>query len=161
MLFFCMVCFGQHTNEKIELKKLKLFDKGLCKIIANSIKHEKKCDYYSDDLIFTISVNKSESGVSLIIETIEDKNIALGLKPVGYFKKENHLFLVDGYDWNKFFASSNQKKEFRYVKYDPTYQEPNSEKIIVHYFTDDSFSQWEYVYNDGNFKLKNKSKSCE
>ncbi len=160
-LFFSMVCYGQHTDEKIELEKFKLIEGKLCKIITNSIKHEKKCDYYSNDLIFTISANQIESGISLLIETIEDKNIALGLKPTGYFKKDKHLFLVDGNGWSQFFISSNQKKEFEYVKYDPTFQDPNNKKIVVHYFTDDSFSQWQYIYEKGEFKLKNTSTFCK
>ncbi len=160
LLISSSICYAQHTKEKIELQKMEIVNDELNSILDDIIMNEKKCSYYDCKLIFAITIEKRDDEISLIVESLKDKNIALVLEPYGYFTKDKHLFVIDGVKSNDLFSMSKKKKNFKYVKYDPTYKDPKTGKIIVHTFTDDSFSQWEYTYNNKSFSLRSKISFC-
>lgn len=154
--------YGQHQELELELSKLELNNENF-KIILNSIiKHEKKCVYYTPNLIFTVNIMRSKNKISIIVESIDDKNIALDLKPCGFFYQEGHLFLIKGNMVNCFFSKTEIKTEFKYMEYDIYYEEYNEEGLrILRIILDDSFSQWEFSFSKGDFLLENKSTYCE
>ena len=157
-------CLAQHVERKISIEKLSASNSKLDSIINDFVDQEKKCSYYSCELIFTIGVNRigfDSDQYSILIESLEDRNIALGLEPKGYFKDRGHFFLIDGDSYQHFFTGSLNFKEFEYLKYDPTYQEPGSDEIVINVFTDDSYSQQEWKFGDDIFVLLNSYNSCE
>lgn len=154
--------YGQHKEKEIELGKLELKSENFKTILDSIIEHEKICDYYKPDLLFTINIKKTSDHASILIESIDDKNIAFDLKPYGFFYRGKHLFLVDGDILACLLVKTEIKTKFEYLEYDVFYEEYNDKgQRILRIIIDDSFSQWEFLYSQGNLTLANKSTTCE
>lgn len=153
--------YGQHKHKEINLIQLNISNTELDSTLDLIINQEKKCSYYSCDLLFGITINKNKEDTYLVIDSLLDENIALGLNPYGYFYYKNHLFLVDGDMENQLLNKAEKKRKFKYLEYDPTYQPKNGEKKKIFVFTDDSFSQWEFLYTDQRLLLKKKTSFCD
>jgi hypothetical protein len=152
--------FSQHKEKIIELKCLEVKNEGLSLVLDSILTNEKKCTYFNNKLIFVINVKKLGKNSLLQIESIKDKNIAIDQNSYGYFNFKNHLFFVGGEFSYDLFTDSKKLKKFNYLDYDPRYQENNS-NVVITVFTDDSFSQWEFIFVKGQFILKSKSTNCE
>ncbi|RFN59606.1 hypothetical protein [Marixanthomonas ophiurae] len=157
-----LIGFGQHKEISVELNKLELRNDNFNTVLDSLVKHEKVCNYYSTELLFTIDIHKTFDNASILIESIDDKNIAFDLDPNGFFYYDKHLFLVIGDKLNSIFIESQIKKTFEYLEYDIFYKEYDSkERRILRIIHDDSFSQWEFLYDTENLILINKSTTCE
>lgn len=160
ILFFnSWIAFSQHIKKQNELVHLTIPNKDVCTILDSIVVAEKKCEYYNKNLIFTINIRKVENDYSVIIESIIDSNIVQRLDPYGYFYYQKHLIVVDGDTCESIFSKTKEKRKFKYIKYDPTYQE-QGKPFKVYYFNDDSFSQWSFWYINNKFKFDSKSSSC-
>jgi hypothetical protein len=157
----CLLSYGQHKNKEINLIELNINDNKLDDVLDSIISQEKKCNYYNCDLVFGITINKSEEDAYLVIDSLLDENIALGLNPYGYFYYDKHLFLVDGDMESQLLDKTKKNKKFKYLEYDPTYKPKNGEKKKIFVFTDDSFSQWEFLYRNQKLLLQKKTSSCD
>ena len=153
----CLLSYGQHKNKEIALIQLNINNNELETALDSIINEEKKCGYYSYGLMFGITINQVEDNAHLVIDYFLDKNIALGLNPYGYFYHKKHLFFVDGDVSDQLLNKTNKKKDFKYLEYDPTYKPKDGENRKIFVFTDDSFSQWEFLYENQKLILKNHS----
>ncbi len=145
---------AQHKEKEILLKNLEIQNRQLTPILDSIVNHEKKCDYYSCKLTFTINVKSSTFYPSFTIESISDRNLALSLEPYGYFYKKGHLFIVDGDMSNELFAKQEESKKFKFLEYDTSFEEYDSEgRRILRVVTDDSFTMWEYQLASGNIEF--------
>ncbi|NCT18964.1 MAG: hypothetical protein GW771_12110 [Flavobacteriia bacterium] len=161
LLLSCLSGYSQHKNKEINLVQLGINNTELDLALDSIINQEKKCSYYTCDLIFGITINKNEEDTYLVIDSLLDKNIAFGLNPYGYFYYKKHLFLVDGDVSSQLLDRTEKKRNFKYLEYDPTYIPKNGEKKKIFVFTDDSFSQWEFLYKNQKLLLKKKTSSCD
>lgn len=159
LLFNNWVTFSQHIKKQNELVHLTFVNKDICTILDSIVIAEKKCEYYNKRLIFSISIRKIDNAYSIIIESMGDSNIAYGSSEYGYFYYQNHLMLVDGDTCESVFSKTKEKKKFKYIQYDPFYQEKGN-PMKVYYFSDDSFSQWSFWFTDNKFKFESKSSFC-
>jgi len=159
-LFVGLIANSQHTIKTIELSKLKIERDELVYILDSMIIHEKRCEYYDSNLVFGINIRKSDSNYFINIQSENDKNIVLGLKPYGYTYYQNHLFFVSG-DYNEnLFQKSGEKKIFKYLKYNIL--NTNEKKERVKYtVTDDSFTIWWFWYINEKFFWGGKASYCE
>lgn len=157
----CLLGYSQHKNKEANLIQLNIENNELNNTLDSIINQEKKCSYYSCDLIFGITLNKSNQDAYLVVDSLLDENIALGLNPYGYFYYKKHLFLVDGDIASQLLSKTEKIKKFKYLIYDPTYKPKNGEKKKIFVFTDDSFSQWEFLYSNQKLLLKKKTFSCD
>ena len=157
-----LIMYGQHKEKTMELAKIEVKRENFKSILNSLIQHEKICDYYSPDLLFVINIKKKSVHTSILIESIDDKNIALDLKPYGYFYRGNHLFLVVGDKLDCLLSITEIKNEFEYLEYDIFYEEYNDEgQRILRVILDDSFSQWEFSYSGKNLILTKQNTACE
>ena len=92
----CLFVYSQHKSKEANLVQLNISNNDFDSTLDSIISQEKKCSYYSCDLIFGITLNKRNQDTYLIIDSLLDENIALGLNPYGYFYYRRHLFFVDG-----------------------------------------------------------------
>ncbi len=144
-------------DQAVALRKvtvLKITNENLLPILDSIIQHEKKCVYYSSDLVFSIhrqAVNDSIAefqigGIgSMLVDLGEDYY-------KGCFEHKGHTFLVVGQDVDTtIFADTDEQKEFRIYKTD--WVTDRGETVLID-FEDDQFSYWVYHYLDSSFYLK-------
>ncbi|HOB78194.1 MAG TPA: hypothetical protein PKI65_06850, partial [Bacteroidales bacterium] len=92
----------------------------------------------------------------------------LGLDPYGFFYYKNHMFIVDGDSLEELFSICGQKVSFKYLEKDLDYiieqntkRKYDKNKILeLDFIIDDSFSQWSYIYINGEFIFEGKSSFC-
>ena len=121
---------------------------------------EKRCQYYDSNLVFSINIRKSDSNYLIFIQSINDKNIVLGLKPYGYTYCQNHLFFVRGDYCENLFQKFGDKKIFKYLEYNVSSTNEKNEEVI-YYYTDDSYTTWWFWYINKKFFWGGKASYCE
>lgn len=139
---------------------LSIADTSLIPILDSAICFEKKCKYYNDSLFFTIDVRQKQDVYELQIESSNNMNSAQDyFEPIlGYLYYNNHLFLVYNQVSEKFFSMTEETKEFKYIKYDESYQ--SGDTLILYHIIDDSHTSWNYYYINNKFVLNGKTSSC-
>jgi hypothetical protein len=78
------------------------------------------------------------------------------------------MFIVDGDSLEELFSICGQKVSFKYLEEDLDYIiEQNTKRkydkntiIELYFIIDDSFSQWSYIYINGEFIFEGKSSFC-
>lgn len=142
------------------LTMLSIADTSLIPILDSAISFEKKCTYYNDSLFFTIDVNQKQDVFELQIESSSNINRAQNyFEPIlGYLYFKNHLFFVYNQVSKKFFSVLEETKEFKYVKYDESYQ--SEDTLILYHIIDDSHTYWNYYYINNKFVFDGKSSFC-
>ncbi|HOL74801.1 MAG TPA: hypothetical protein PLM87_04155 [Bacteroidales bacterium] len=156
--------FAQYIEKQIDLYHLSFENKNLTTILDSIILHEKKCNYYDCNLLFSFRIQKFEGNyILIVIESNNSIDLLLSLDPYGFFYYENHMFIVDGDSLEELFSICGQKVSFKYLEKDLDYilKRKDDKKIITEIFIiDDSFSQWSYQYLNGEFIFDGKSSFC-
>lgn len=153
--------FAQNVDKHIDLIQLKLNNENLKNILSEFVLNEKKCEYYTENLNFGISITDSDSGSHLIVDSFLDRNIGLGLNPYGYFCLKDHLFLVDGDKDMDLFSEQDVITRFKYLEYDLAIKKEDNSIQRINIFTDDTFSQMELLFLGGDFKVLESITSCD
>ncbi|MFV0291231.1 MAG: hypothetical protein ACK5IJ_10135 [Mangrovibacterium sp.] len=145
---------AQQKEEQIELLHLSVEEESFSLILDSIIMHEKACDYYDCELLFSVDIRTYEDKFLISIASQKDSNILLGLNPYGYFYYQNYLFIVDGEQCEYILSTYGTKKTFKYINYSHLDSQPKKgEKIMIYIYNDDSFSQWHYCYTNSKFIL--------
>ena len=157
--------FSQYVEKQIDLYHLSFENKNLTTILDSIILHEKKCNYYDCNLLFSFRIQKFEGNyILIVIESNNSIDLLLSLDPYGFFYYENHMFIVDGDSLEELFSICGQKVSFKYLEEDLDYilKRTDDKNIIteIYFIIDDSFSQWSYLYLDGEFIFEGKSSFC-
>jgi uncharacterized protein YrzB (UPF0473 family) len=161
--------FAQYIEKQIDLYHLSFENNNITTILDSIILHEKKCNYYDCNLLFSFDIQKFEGNyILIVIESNNSIDLLLSLDPYGFFYYKNHMFIVDGDSLEELFSICGQKVSFKYLEEDLDYiieqntkQKYDKNKIIELYFIiDDSFSQWSYLYLNGEFIFDGKSSFC-
>jgi len=118
---------------------------------------------------FHFDIQKFEDNyISIVIESNNSIDLLLGLDPYGFFYYKNHMFIVVGDSLEELFSICGQKVSFKYLEEDLDYIiEQNTKRkydkntiIELYFIIDDSFSQWSYIYINGEFIFEGKSSFC-
>lgn len=158
--------FAQYIEKQIDLYHLSFENNNLTTILDSIILHEKKCNYYDCNLLFSFDIQKFyDNYISIVIQSNNRIDLLLGLDPYGFFYYKNHMFIVDGDSLEELFSICGQKVSFKYKDLDyiikPNTNQKHDKKIITEIFIlDDSFSQWSYLYLNGEFIFDGKSSFC-
>ena len=157
--------FAQYIEKQIDLYHLSFENKNLTTILDSIILHEKKCNYYDCNLLFSFDIQKFEDNdILIVIESNNSIDLLLGLDPYGFFYYENHMFIMFGDSLEELFSICGQKVSFKYLEEDLDYilKRTDDKNIIteIYFIIDDSFSQWSYLYLDGEFIFEGKSSFC-
>jgi len=161
IILFCSL--SNAIEQKIEnadsLVVIKVINRELYDILDHIIDHEKKCTYYSPDIMFDIYIfNSEDKKVGIQISTIGKVRYKLGYEK-GIFKYKGHTFFVSGIIDNTIFSLT--KKKIRYI-YEEMKIKYSSDGDIIHDFgEDDSLSYWNYYYLDNSFLLDSVSTYCD
>jgi hypothetical protein len=144
-------------------------NKNLTTILYRIIIHEKKFNYNDCNLLFSFRIQEFEDNyISIVIESNNSIDLLLGLDPYGFFYYKNHMFIVVGDSLEELFSICGQKVSFKYLEEDLDYIiEQNTKRkydkntiIELYFIIDDSFSQWSYIYINGEFIFEGKSSFC-
>jgi hypothetical protein len=137
---------------------IKISNKALYVILDSIIEHEKRCDYYSSNLLFDIMILDEKILIGSIGERIKkSKSI------IGCFFYKNHLFFVDAKCLNKDLFYETEYK----LQYPFTISQTRIDSKTKVMFIDtldmqnDSYSYWTFIYKNNNFVLYEKSTYCE
>lgn len=155
LLFQGSLLFSQSTTNKIKLSFIKEVNADFVSIVDNLIDSEKKCEYYTDSLFFSISVMEYPERLGKIyleIESCKDKSLIWHFKPLAFFKRNKHLFYVYNAIPKKLFLLMDNPIEFSYEKTERT------DDVITN---DDSFSHWIYLFYNNKFSLLSSFSWCE
>ena len=151
---------AQHAKQEIKLPYLTLQNKEFSEILDSFYQSEKKCSYYSSDLLFSIDIQKLEKSEHyfITIESLADTNFVLAQPaPRGYFVFKNHLVFVHDTFGKNLFSISSEKKVFTYMDYT---KEKSDSLNVVHNYNDDSYAMWAYWLVNDKFILLGK-RSCK
>lgn len=150
---------GQIHNETI-INEVSVIEKGLLPFINTAVLFERKCDYYSDSLLFTIDVRIIGSKYEIQIESVRNPNTVFNdFEPIfGYLYVKNHLVFVYGQPSVKFFQIGEDCKQFKFFKKNEASLKTDS--LYLNDIIDDSNSIWNYLYVEDEFILVGKSSSC-
>ena len=161
--------FAQYIEKQIDLYHLSFENKNLTTILDSIILHEKKCNYYDCNLLFSFRIQEFEDNyILIVIESNNNKDLLMRHNPYGFFYYQNHMFIVIGDNLEELFSICGQKVSFKYLEIDLDYYIEQSKKqkynkntiIELPFIIDDSFSQWSYIYNNGEFIFEGKSSFC-
>ena len=157
--------FAQYIEKQIDLYHLSFENNNLTTILDSIILHEKKCNYYDCNLLFSFRIQKFEDNdILIVIQSNNSIDLLLGIDPYGFFYYKNHMFIVFGDSLQELFSICGQKVSFKYLEEDLDYilKRTDDKNIIteIYFIIDDSFSQWSYLYLDGEFIFEGKSSFC-
>jgi hypothetical protein len=157
--------FAQYIEKQIDLYHLSFENKNLTTILDSIILHEKKCNYYDCNLLFSFRIQKFEGNyILIVIQSNNSIDLLLSIDPYGFFYYKNHMFIVFGDSLEELFSICGQKVSFKYLEEDLDYilNQKHDKNIIteLYFFFDDSFSQWSYLYINGEFIFDGKSSFC-
>ena len=138
---------AQNQSKEIVLNELDLSNKFQL-IIKDIVKVEKECDYYKDDLFF--SIQYADNKISF--ESYKELELVLDDLTYGYVCEDNHLFFVNSPIPDNFFNHTNTKKSFMIS---------SKEDFEDIYALDGYFSFWEFSLEKNDILLKSKYLSCE
>ena len=151
---------AQQAKQEIKLPHLELQNKEFSEILDGFYQSQKKCSYYSGNLVFSIDIQKLEKSEHyfITIESLADKNLVLALpSPRGYFVFKNHLVFVYDTLGKNLFSISAKKKVFTYTDYT---KEKSDSSDVAHIYNDDSYAMWAYWLVNDKFILQGK-RSCK
>ena len=157
--------FAQYIEKQIDLYHLSFENNNLTTILDSIILHEKKCNYYDCNLLFSFRIQKFEDNdILIVIQSNNSIDLLLGIDPYGFFYYKNHMFIVFGDSLQELFSICGQKVSFKYLEEDLDYilKRTDDKNIIteIYFIIDDSFSQWSYQYLNGEFIFDGKSSFC-
>jgi hypothetical protein len=173
ILFFLIGIFdtdAQCEKKTAYLISLKVKEMSIFPILDSIVEHEKKCSYYSSDLIFSISMRKFTDYFAcpefydcyiMVIHAVPDRNLAFSLKRGGYFYYKNYLFVVDGKHFNVFFDTLPEHKSFIYYEFNMNKVTHDKKGRMLLYVLDDSPSNWEYIFYENKWLLHGYGSICD
>jgi hypothetical protein len=154
------LCSFMGNDDKIDypLDVVCVKKQNLLVILDSIIDSEKKCDYYSSDLLFSISILNDNN---ILIGSIGDRIVDPDSKD-GCFEYKDHLFFVSNID-NRFFKKTRKKRNYVFSKSLTEFDEEGNLLVVDadEWFQNDSYSYWYYTYKDDSFVFESKSTYCD
>ena len=151
-----IVAFGPQTVNRVQyLDILHIENRSLETILDSIIEHDTHCDYYSQNLMYSISIRSIKDTIDeYYIGAFGSELFDLEYNYNGCFEHKGHWFIVE---WDKqrntVFSNTNQNKEFKLYQPDEIDKDGN---MVLWVIDDDSFSFWIYHCVHGSFFLKQK-----
>jgi hypothetical protein len=156
-IFSSISLYSCNTQRIDSLHAISITNKNLFTILDSIISHEKQCDYYNEGLVFNVFVtvrNKSYSDIQ--IGAIGNDIIRVG-NELGCFMYRDHLFIVKGKQEVETLFSILKK----YIQIDIYESKKEEDVITIDIFEDDSYSYWNYYYQDNIFIFESKYSMCK
>ena len=152
---FCFLIKTENDGRHGKVEILQIQNECLLPILDSIIIHEKKCTYYTPELIFSIhSRIVNDTTTEYNIGSIGSWLVDFGDNQCykGCFEHRGHWFVVEGQVLDStVFKKTSEKKDF--VFYKPEGETENG-KIILYLIDDDTYSFWIYDYSDNMFIFK-------
>jgi len=149
--------YGYNAQRVDSLHIISITNSDLFTILDSIVFHEKQCVYYNDSLVFNVFVNDcNKSYTAIQIGAIGNDIIRVG-NELGCFMHKDHMFIVKGKKVNEMFFSILKK----YIQID-FYESKMEEGVInIDVYEDDSYSYWNYYFQDSIFFFESKNSMCE
>jgi len=156
---------GIYVDDTVNV--LQINDSTLFNKVNRFINLEKKCDYYTSDLIFGIHIQSWQEGYFITISSdmglgvVSDGSLIYG----GIMHDGHYVEVIINPDVNDslkshFFIKTG--KQIAVKRYKPFTGYNSKENIIIlESIEDDSYSFWRYFYKNGMFKIVDRHTFCE
>jgi hypothetical protein len=143
--------------ENDSLVRVEPVNEVFLRFLEKVIENEKKCDYYSQDLMFIIQFQTINSQKTIQIESTKDV-MKLGNELAG-FSLNGHDFLVLGENIDELiFKTTKNKIGIRF--FEPSGETQTSSEVVLDVIEDDSFSVW-ILENNEEFNVIDSFSYCE
>ena len=153
-LILSLSCQASAENDSTTVLKIK--NEIFLSILDSVINFEQKCDYYTSDLNFVISICY-DSIISIGSETHITKDYDF----YGCFMIKDHTFFVRGISLPpSLFSLTDEKIVVEYYDSKETY-DPNTGEVTFDIIEDDRFTFWWYKYIDGEFIFQGRHSYCK
>jgi len=149
---------AKDTNNVIILDSLEIKNMEMMIIIDSIITNERKCDYYSNNLSFGISIFKYGDTIQFSISSDINKDIFLRDSPLGYFCFNGHLFFIKGSISTDLLSYSSSKRDFTYKK--RSLPKSKGHTTVIPFFEDDRFTMYVYLFTNNHFLYDSGSPPC-
>jgi hypothetical protein len=149
---------SEHNKIDYPLDIVCVTNYNLFPILDSIITHEKGCDYYSPNLLFSISILQDNY---ILIGSIGERIVDTESR-VACFEYKNHLFLVRNLD-KRFFRKTGRQRNYIFSKSQTRFDEETGQWSIdtAEWFQDDSYSYWYYTYENNEFIYQSSSTFCD
>lgn len=157
LFLFISNCGFCQKNKAVILEQVELKNKEFSSILDSIFIAELKCNYYSDTLSLgiVIIVNPEDKSMfSISIESKVSKDVLPSLNPLAYFIQKKHYCIVYNYVPSEFFLQKAVHEKFVNVL------DRKRNKHQLDSYEDDSFSRWQYYYQNNKFLLESNLRRC-
>ncbi len=156
---------GTYVDDTVRI--LRLTDSTLCTKIDSFIEFEKKCDYYTPDLIIGIHIQTWEDGYFITVGSDDGLGIISNDSLIygGFLHKGHYVEVSINPDVatslkEQFFKKTEKEKAVKRYKAFNGYDSKEG-IVVLETIEDDSFSYWRYFYQKGIFKIRDRHTFCE
>lgn len=137
------VCFPQDTKDSLQILKVK--NKQVLNILDSLIEHDKSCDFYDTNLVYTVYIQPTPHYGKYLISFSSSHKITKWGNEVGCFVTNQHVVIVHGVFNKALFKKTSYKKMFSF--YQPQDGVDSNGNIIIDIYEDDTYTQWDYIFN--------------
>ena len=150
--FFCLIEIDK-SNQVGDIAVIQIRNKNLLPILDSIIIHEKQCDYYTPNLIFSIQSRRVNNNTEYQIGSVGSWLIDFGSKNYyGCFEYKGHRFVVGGQKLDSsIFTETTEIEQFVFLKPNENFKNGGT---VLNVIDDDTFSYWIYNYTDNKFIFK-------
>lgn len=158
-ILFHSSCYthAQENRQEVSLTVMDLINVDLQSIIDSIMEHEKKCEYYTPELVFEILLKETNDTLNLQISAVGKQMYKIGYER-GILKYKDHLFFVSGKLDNRIFLPTKEEFYYKYKEVKDEYDPKTGALILIS--DDDSYSYWGYKYIDKKFVFDYVSTYC-
>jgi len=152
---------SQVVSKSKTIPLLECENEDLKSILDSIFVSEKKCKYYSDTLLLSITFivhpeDRKKYSVEFETGTRKKSMFERGkdLGVIGYFMHSKHICLIYNYIPRELIVNTGRVTKFSYKIINPKKQK--SKRLLLDSYEDDSFSQWVYHFYNNKFYLYKK-----
>jgi hypothetical protein len=149
---------AKNNTDSVKVGVLQIVNNDLVVVLDSIVDHEKQCEYYSSNLLFSIWIHDKKFTIGSIGERIKNsKNI------LGCFVYKNHLFFVEGKYLNDTLLKRTKQKMKYCFAVSKTGTDPKTGIMFIDSMDlqDDSYSYWVFIYENSHLVFQEKQTYCE
>jgi hypothetical protein len=150
-------CTPNDLIQEREMSILEVIHPELQQILTSYIEHEKRCSYYSDELIFHLLFYEYENVIEVHISSSNIYPIVYQSNEYGVLLHHHHLIIVQGIYVNDLFNDTDKTRILKFYNSDRM----TWEELYDLADDDESYTFWVYKYVNNEFVLYGKQSFCD
>jgi len=134
------------------LPLIECIDNSLISLLDSILIKEEACDYYNDSLLLSLSFYQFSKHISISIKSTVYSELLMEKSPLAIFRMKDHLCFIFNSIPEIYFHPTTLTESIHYKEFIlPRNLKKGEYKIPVLYLSEDIFSQWMYIYENGKY----------